>query len=90
MRSIDISNPASHGVSVETLDDRNRAQLQALALNAWREAESHVQTRWSAFLTADRPAHRRPAFAGYLAALDAEAAAAEALAHTHLDLAAAA
>jgi hypothetical protein len=90
--SIDISVPASHEVSLGTLDDTNRAQLQALALarDGWREAESHVKARWSAFLAADRPAHRRPAFAGYLAALDAEAAAAEALAHTHVDLAAAA
>jgi hypothetical protein len=90
MSSIDISTLASHEVSLGILDDTNRAQLQALALDGWREAESHVQARWSAFLTADRPAHRRPAFAGYLAALDAEAAAAEALAHTHLDPAVAA
>jgi hypothetical protein len=90
MGSIDISTPASHEVSRGALDDTRRAQLQALALDEWRGAELHLQARWSAFITADGSAHRRPAFAGYLAALDAEAAAAEALAHTHLDLAAAA
>ena len=90
MSSIDISTRASHQVSIGVLDDTNRAQLQALALDVWREAESQVQARWNAFLAADRPSRRRATFAAYLTALDAEAAAAEALAHTHLDLAAAA
>ena len=90
MSSIDISSPASPEISVGALDDTNRAQLQALALDAWREAESDVQARWSAFLAADRPSHRRATFTAYLTALDAEAAAADVLAQTHLDVAAAA
>ena len=90
MSSIDISTAASHEISIGALDDRNRAQLQALALDVWREAESGVHARWNAFVAADRPSHRRASFVAYLTALDAEAAAAEALAHTHLDLAAAA
>lgn len=90
MSSIDISTRASHQVSIGVLDDTNRAQLQALALDVWREAESQVQARWNAFLAADRPSRRRATFAAYLTALNAEAVAAEALAHTHLDLAAAA
>ena len=65
------------------------AQLQARALAAWRDAELRVQLRWDAFLAADR-ASRRGAFAAYVAALDAEAAAAGELADTHSDLAAAA
>jgi hypothetical protein len=90
MSNIDISTPASHEVSIGALDDTNRAQLRALALDAWREAEFEVQARWTAFLASDRPSHRRATFAAYLTALDAEAAAAKALAHTHPDLAAAA
>ena len=90
MSSIDVSTPASHEVSIGALDDTNRAQLQALAFDARRDAESQVQARWNAFLAADRPSRRRAAFAAYLTALDAEAAAAEVLAHTHLDLAVAA
>ena len=48
-----------------------------------------MHERWDAFLGADRGS-RRAAFAAYLAALDAETAAADALAQTHLDMAAAA
>jgi len=48
-----------------------------------------VQLRWDEFLVADR-ASRRGAFAGYVAALDAEATAAGDLAHTHSNLAEAA
>jgi len=62
------------------------AQLQALALDMWRDAELLVQLRWDDFLVADR-ASRRGAFAAYVAALDAEAAAADELAHAHSDLA---
>ncbi len=51
------------------------AQLQARALNAWRDAALTVRTRWDAFLVADG-ASRRDAFAAYVAALDCEAAAA--------------
>ena len=90
MSSIDISIHATQKVSIGALDDTNRAQLQALALDVWREAESQVQARWNAFLAADRPSRRRATFAAYLTALDAEGAAAEALAHTHLDPAVAA
>jgi hypothetical protein len=60
-----------------------QAQLQALALDTWRDAELLVQSRWDDFLVADR-ATRRGAFAAYLAALDAETAAADELAHSHL------
>jgi hypothetical protein len=66
-----------------------RPQLQARALDTWRDAELLVQLRWDEFLVADR-ASRRGAFAAYVAALDAEAAAAGDLAHTHADLAEAA
>jgi hypothetical protein len=65
------------------------AQLQALALDMWRDAELLVQSRWDDFLVADR-ASRRAAFAAFAAALDAEAAAAGELAHAHSDLAQAA
>ena len=64
------------------------AQLQARALDTWRDAELLVQLRWDDFLVADR-ASRRGAFAAYVAALDAEAAAAGELARTpHLAAAA--
>jgi hypothetical protein len=67
----------------------SKAQLRARALETWRGAELLVQMRWDAFLEADR-AWRPRAFAAYLAALDAEAAAAGELAHAHPDLAEAA
>jgi hypothetical protein len=66
-----------------------QAQLQALGRDMWRDAELLVQLRWDEFLVADR-ASRRGAFAAYVAALDAEAAAADELAHAHADLAEAA
>ena len=66
-----------------------RAQLQALALDMWRDAELLVQSRWDDCRVADRAA-RPGAFAAYAAALDAEAAAAGELAHAHADLAEAA
>ena len=66
-----------------------QAQLQARALNAWRDAELVVRTRWDAFLVADDPS-RRDAFAAYVAALDAETAAAKDLADASSDLAEAA
>jgi hypothetical protein len=65
------------------------AQLQARRLATWRDAERLVQLRWDDFLVADRASHR-DAFAAYVAALDAEAAAAGELAHAHSDLAEAA
>jgi hypothetical protein len=49
------------------------------ALEAWRDAEDRVRTRWDEFLAADGGA-RRFAFAAYVAALDLEAAAADDLA----------
>jgi hypothetical protein len=66
-----------------------QARPQARALDTWRDAELLVQLRWDDFLAADR-ASRRSAFAAYVAALDAEAAAADELAHSHSDLAEAA
>ena len=62
---------------------------EARALEAWREAELQVHAQWDAFLVADRRS-RRSAFAAYVAALDAEAAAADTLARTQGDLTAAA
>ena len=67
----------------------HQAQLQARALDAWRDAELLVQLRWHTFLEADRAA-RPGAFAAYLAALDVEAALADELAGAHSDLAEAA
>lgn len=49
--------------------------IQAQAHQAWRDAETLVATRWQAFLEAE-PEGRRWAFACYVAALDAEEAAA--------------
>ena len=66
-----------------------QAQLQARALNAWRDAELVVRARWDAFLVADG-ALRGDAFAAYVAALDAEAAAAGDLVDASSDLAEAA
>ena len=48
---------------------------QARALETWREAASLVATRWQIFLEAERES-RAFAFASYIAALDAEEAAA--------------
>ena len=47
----------------------------ARALDTWREAASLVAARWRAFGDAE-PESRKRAFASYLAALDAEEAAA--------------
>jgi hypothetical protein len=49
------------------------------ALESWREAASLVATRWRNFLDAE-PESRAFAFASYVAALDAEEAAAAELA----------
>ena len=67
----------------------HEARLQARALDTWRDAELLVKLRWNTFLEANR-ASRPGAFAAYVAALDAEAAAAGELAHAHSDLAEAA
>jgi hypothetical protein len=63
-----------------------QAQLQTRALNTWRDTELVVRARWDAFLVADG-ASRRDAFAAYVTALDAEAAAAAELADASCDLA---
>ena len=55
-------------------------QLRARALQAWRAAADLVWARWEALREAP-PEGRSAAFAAYLAALDAEASAAAALAN---------
>ena len=55
----------------QVLAARGRAQ----ALDAWREAENHVSTRWQLFLEAESEG-RQWAFASFVAALDGEEAAA--------------
>jgi hypothetical protein len=55
------------------LADRGRPDPRAL--EAWREAAQLVSDRWGAFVDAEAPT-RQWAFASYLAALDAEEAAA--------------
>jgi hypothetical protein len=67
----------------------HQPQRRANALDTWRDAELLVQLRWDDFLEADR-ASRRVVFAAYVAALDAEAAAAGELAYAHSDVAEAA
>lgn len=57
--------------------DRSRSQIQSLA--AWRDAERLVSDRWALFVGAELEA-RQFAFASYVAALDAEEAAAAELA----------
>jgi hypothetical protein len=63
------------------------AQLHARALEGWRAAARLVSVRWDDVLIADR-ACRDDAFAAYLLALDAEAAAAAELADLRLRAAA--
>jgi hypothetical protein len=48
------------------------------ALESWRSTAANVRVRWQQFLVADRST-RSGAFAAYVAALDREAAAADAL-----------
>jgi hypothetical protein len=55
----------------QVLTARGRAQ----ALDVWREAAELVSTRWQLFLEVESEG-RQWAFASYVAALDAEAAAA--------------
>jgi hypothetical protein len=52
-----------------------QTRAQALALMDWREAAELVSSRWQTFLDAEAES-RRWAFASYVAALDAEEAAA--------------
>ena len=65
----------------------DRIDPRAQALEAWRDAEQLVCTRWDVFLKAE-PEARRFAFASYVAALDAEEAAATDLASLALRIAA--
>ena len=67
--------------TIDLIDPRG----QALAI--WRDAEHLVSTRWDVFLKAG-PEARRFAFASYVAALDAEEAAATKLASLTLRMAA--
>jgi hypothetical protein len=53
----------------------DRGAPQATALERWREAASVVSLRWAAFVAAE-PVTRQWTFASYVAALDAEDAAA--------------
>jgi hypothetical protein len=53
----------------------DRPGPHARALEAWRDAANLVSVRWAAFVDAE-PMTRQWAFASYLAALDAEEAAA--------------
>jgi hypothetical protein len=64
----------------------DRIDPRAQALEEWRDAEQLVSTRWDAFLQAD-PEARRFAFASFVAALDAEEAAATELASLGLRIA---
>ena len=66
---------------IDRIDPRDQA------LEVWRDAEALVATRWQAFVEAE-PETRRFAFASYVAALDAEAAAATELASLALHMAA--
>lgn len=61
--------PTAH--TTPLLAGRSRAR----ALDTWREAASLVATRWQSFLDAE-PESRGFSFASYIAALDAEEAAA--------------
>ena len=58
---------------------RRATRGQAQALDAWREAANLVSMRWQLFMQAEAEG-RRWAFASYVAALDAEEAAAAAMA----------
>jgi uncharacterized damage-inducible protein DinB len=62
-----------------SFSDRGRAE----ALEVWREAADLVSTRWRTFLEAE-PESRRWAFASFVAALDAEEAAAADVEGFHL------
>lgn len=60
-----------------------RERIRSLAVSRWRDATRLVWTQWDRFLAAP-PATRSVAFAAYLAALDAESAAAGELANLKL------
>jgi hypothetical protein len=63
------------------------ARGQAQALDAWREAADLVSIRWQLFLEAESEG-RQWAFASYVAALDAEEAAAAEMAELAAPMAA--
>jgi hypothetical protein len=63
------------------------AGSQRRALDTWRSAERVVGSHWRLFVDAD-PASRAQAFAAYVAALDAEEAAAAELAFVSDEIAA--
>jgi len=65
----------------------DRIDPRTEALEVWRATEQLVSIRWDAFLKAE-PESRRFAFASYVAALDAEEAAATELASLVLRVAA--
>jgi hypothetical protein len=58
----------------------SRSNERDRAVEAWREAAQLVSARWAVFLEAGAQSRKR-AFASYVAALDAEEAAADAIAH---------
>jgi hypothetical protein len=66
---------------------KSQTRAQAVALMEWREAAELVSSRWQAFLEAEAET-RRWAFASYVAALDAEEAAAADVAVCYLSRAA--
>ena len=72
---------------IQTGTPLDLGEPRARALQVWRNAEELVTVRWSAYLKADGEA-RPVVFAAYMAALDAEAAAADELARTSLRAAA--
>jgi hypothetical protein len=65
----------------------DRRGSQARALEAWRDAARLVSDRWAVFVEAE-PLTRQWAFASYVTALDAEEAAAAALAAADVRMAA--
>ena len=60
------------------------AQVHSRVLDGWRKAARLVSARWDCVLIADRDG-RADAFMAYVAALDAEAAAADELSLLRLD-----
>lgn len=63
------------------------ARSRACAVDAWNTAAGRVWSRWDAFLAAPE-SRRRRAYEAYLAALDAEEAAAQRLAEAGVSMAA--
>jgi hypothetical protein len=63
------------------------ARSRARAVDAWQTAAGRVWSRWDAFLAAPEP-RRRHAYEAYLAALDAEEAAAQCIADARPSIAA--